>query len=325
MKNIILTFDYELFLGLDSGTAIKSIIEPTNKVIDVLEKYKAKAIFFVDATYLMALQKYKSKDLELIANQLKKIVNIGSSVELHLHPQWLDAKPDKDRWVFDNFDRYRLHSLPKEEINQLFKNGINILENITNQKVSIFRAGGWSITPFEKLKEAFIKNNIKIDMSVCPGFYKDELPMHYYNFLNTPNKEYYKFSNDVCIETANGIFLEIPVTTYEMFGFDLVINNLIKRFKNDEIYGDGKGLASSNGSQNIIKRVFKQNLRKATIESQSEYFFKKSFKKLKNKNLLSYVMHPKTLSKTSFSNLKYLCQHNVTLNTKDLLERYFNA
>jgi len=319
----ILTFDYELFLGFDSGTANNSIIEPTNKIINILERYKAKAIFFVDATYLMTLQKYNSKDLDLISKQLQKIINIGSSIELHLHPQWLDAKPNKNRWVFDNFDRYRLHSLSKEEINQLFKDGIKVLENITNQKVSIFRAGGWSITPFEKLQDAFIQNDIKIDMSVCPGFYKDELPMHYYNFLTIPDKEYYRFNNDVCIENTNGIFLEIPVTTYKIFGFDLVINNLIKKFKNDKIFGNGKGLVSSNGSKNILKRVFEQNLRRATIEGQSEYLFKKSFQKIKNKHLLSYVMHPKTLNTQALKNFEFLCKNTISLNTKDIIKEYF--
>ena len=143
-QNTILTFDYELFLGKDSGTAMKSIIEPTDKIIKLLKQYDAKAIFFVDATYLMALKKYNHPDLLLINKQLQDIVSIGSSVELHLHPQWLDAKPVKDRWVFESFDRYRLHSLSEKEINQLFKDGIDILENITKQKVKAFRAGGWS-------------------------------------------------------------------------------------------------------------------------------------------------------------------------------------
>jgi hypothetical protein len=323
MQNSILTFDYELFLGEDSGTCQKSIIEPCNKIIEILKKYNSKAIFFVDATYLIALQKYKHPDLQSINNQLKEIISIGSSVELHLHPQWLDAKPKKNRWIFKNFNRYRLHSLCEEDINQLFKDGINILEDITKQKVLAFRAGGWSITPFETLKKSFQDNDIKIDMSVLPGFSKNELPMHYYNFLEAPDKEYYKFEDDVCREDKNGSFLEIPVTTYSMFGFYLVINNIIKILNKDKIFGDGRGLVSANIGENIFIRIFKKNLRKMSVESQSQYFFKKSFKRGGNNKILSYVMHPKTMSHSSFNNLKFICKNTRTLNSINILSEYY--
>ena len=323
MSRAILTFDYELFLGNDSGTALKSIIEPTNEVLKVLKENGAKAIFFVDATYLLALKKYNSKDLELISNQLREIIKLGSCVELHLHPQWLDAKPNGNRWTFESFEHYRLHSLSKEKIEQLFVDGVEILEEITEQKVKVFRAGGWSITPFDALEDAFLKSGIVIDMSVCPNFYKKELPMHYYDFRDVPNKEYYRFSNNVSKIDKNGKFLEIPVTTYSMFGIDLAINNILKKLKKDRIFGDGKGLASANVRGNILKRLFQKNLRNATIEGQSNYFFKKSLKKIKNKDLLSYVMHPKTLNKEALNNLEYLVNNYETLNTDDILKEYF--
>jgi len=323
MRRAILTFDYELFLGQDSGTAQKSIIEPTDKVIKLLKVNSAKAIFFVDATYLLALKKYASKDLEAISRQLKEIVKIGSSVELHLHPQWLDAKPEGERWIFESFEHYRLHSLSKDKIEELFIDGVAILEEITGQKIRAFRAGGWSITPFELLKNAFKNSGLLLDMSVCPGFYKKELPMHYYDFRNAPNEEYYKFSSDVLKKDNRGEFLEIPVTTYSMYGIDLAINNILKKLKKDAIFGDGKGLASANVQGNVLKRVFKKNLRRATIEGQSSWFFKKSLKKLRDKKLLSFVMHPKTLNKEALNNLQYLVKNFETLNSAEIIKEYF--
>ncbi len=323
MKRAILTFDYELFLGFDSGTAQKSIIEPTDEIIKLLKESSAKAIFFVDATYLLTLKKYNSRDFEAIAKQLKELVKIGSSVELHLHPQWLDAKPNGARWIFESFEHYRLHSLSKEKIEQLFVDGVETLEEITEQKVKAFRAGGWSITPFEVLENAFEKSGVVVDMSVCPGFYKKELPMHYYDFRDVPNEEYYRFSNNVNKIDKSGEFLEIPVTTYRMFGIDLAINNILKKLKKDKIFGDGKGLASANVQGNVLKRLFQTNLRRATIEGQSKWFFKKSLRKIKDKELISFVMHPKTLSKVVLNNLEYLVKNYKTLNTEELLKEYF--
>ena len=37
-------------------------------------------------------------------------------------------------------------------------------------KVTTFRAGGYLIEPLNKIKDALLKNEIKIDSSVCPRF-----------------------------------------------------------------------------------------------------------------------------------------------------------
>jgi len=321
-KNTIITFDYELFLGEKSGTAQKSILEPTDKIITLLKQYKAKAIFFVDTTYLMTLKKYNHRDFFKISKQLQEIVKIGSSVELHLHPQWLDAKPNKNEWIFESFNRYRLHSLSQQEIIKLFEEGSCLLEDITNTKIQAFRAGGWSITPFEKLKEAFVKCGIKIDMSVLPNFYKNELPMHYYDFRNVSSKNIYKFEDDVSKENKDGTFLEIPVTTYYVNGIDLVINNLIKKIKYKPIYGDGKGLKTANENKNKFLRIFKKNIRNATFEGQSEWFFNKSLKLLEKLPIIHFVSHPKTFNQTALNNMEKILKKYNTLNTNDILKEF---
>ena len=50
-KTIILSYDYELFFGDRSGTVLKSIVEPTNKLMDVMGQNGFRGNFFVD--YLM--------------------------------------------------------------------------------------------------------------------------------------------------------------------------------------------------------------------------------------------------------------------------------
>ena len=69
-KKIILSFDYELFFGYKSGTVRKSLIEPTNKMLDAMDQVGAKATYFVDYLMLKYLEKENDKrcnsDLELI-------------------------------------------------------------------------------------------------------------------------------------------------------------------------------------------------------------------------------------------------------------------
>ena len=51
-KNAILTFDYEVFLGQQTGTIEKSVIKRHKNSRSFATK-DAKTIFFVDATWLL--------------------------------------------------------------------------------------------------------------------------------------------------------------------------------------------------------------------------------------------------------------------------------
>ena len=44
-KQVLFTFDYELFLGHRSGSVENCMILPTKKLLEVLKKYRAKVLF----------------------------------------------------------------------------------------------------------------------------------------------------------------------------------------------------------------------------------------------------------------------------------------
>jgi hypothetical protein len=143
-KNVIITFDYEVFLGQETGTIESCVIRPTEFILDILKINNAKSIFFVDATWLLFLKENFPADLQLVSEQIKDIVKAGSSVELHLHPQWLQAYQKDGKIEFSSIENYRLHKLKEDCILELFKKSIELLESITLQKVRCFRAGGFS-------------------------------------------------------------------------------------------------------------------------------------------------------------------------------------
>ena len=60
MANIFVTFDYELFFGVQTGTAENCLLDPTNRLIQMAEKYQARFTFFVDVLYLMKLKEYST-------------------------------------------------------------------------------------------------------------------------------------------------------------------------------------------------------------------------------------------------------------------------
>jgi hypothetical protein len=134
-RNAIITFDYEVFLGRQTGTIENCVIKPTKLILDILVANKAKAIFFVDATWLLFLKDNLYSGFQLVTSQLQEIISSGSSVELHLHPQWLQAYTTGGEIIFKTFENYKLHSLSREKIIDLFQKSIDLLESITSKEI----------------------------------------------------------------------------------------------------------------------------------------------------------------------------------------------
>ena len=222
-KKVILSYDYELFFGERSGTVLRSLIEPTNAILDAMEDVGFRGNFFIDVLmikYLRLNSDERSKnDLDLIERQLRDIVRRGHRIELHLHPHWADAKYNGDgTWDFRDFNHYSLSSFCEQDIISMFQDGVSYLnkigsEIVPNYRVCAFRAGGWAIQPFKKLKKAFTLAGIRIDSSSARGIYVQN-DNSYYDFRKLPNKDVFKFEDDVCVEAPTGLFTEVPISTY---------------------------------------------------------------------------------------------------------------
>lgn len=223
-KKVILSFDYELFFGDRSGTVQKTLIEPTNKLLDAMDSVGFKGNFFVDWQMIKYIEQEKDKrcqnDYLLIVEQLKDIVRRGHRIELHIHPHWVDAKYNGDgTWDFSDFSHYSLNSFSEDEIVSMFKEGVDLLTEIARQVDPsytnvAFRAGGWAVQPFDMIKTAMNSVGIRIDSSVMP---RRAIKCDYSScdFLKAPDPEcgYYRFNNDVCAEDKNGFFIEVPITS----------------------------------------------------------------------------------------------------------------
>lgn len=323
-KCAILTFDYEVFLGINTGSLENSVIEPTKRILEVLKNNKAKAIFFVDATWLLFLNDKMPADFGIVAKQLKSICEAGSSIELHLHPQWIQAYLDGQRIRFRSFEYYRLQSLSQDFIIDLFERSIVLLESIADIRIKCFRAGGFCIEPFDKIKPAFEKFKIKYDFSVAPGMHLINGKEYDFNFKSISNITYYRFSQDLKKPEHNGLFIEVPISTYLNNPFYRLANTLLLEFKKDIIYGDGKGIQEkSNFFIASLSRRLSISKALLTLDKTSYEFFRflvtHHFKK---SQLLVIISHPKTFSNQALLNLNYIVRQYKTLNSSDL-DNYF--
>ncbi|HEY3249790.1 MAG TPA: hypothetical protein VGK25_01600, partial [Ignavibacteria bacterium] len=210
MKKIILTIDYELFLGKQTGTVEKCMIEPTYKLAEILDINNSKMTVFWDILHYYRLTELENdypeikNDRKLIDEQIWFLLSKGHDVQLHLHPHWLDAQYKDGEWKF-KYHRFNLHALSEEDNPEkidTITGCITISKQLMEKEirkyspgynVSSYRAGGYLIEPFEKLKKAFEHNNIYVDSSVLPGMFNDNL-INKYDFRNYPDNNYYRFN-----------------------------------------------------------------------------------------------------------------------------------
>lgn len=325
-KNVILTFDYEVFLGKQTGNLVKSVIRPTEKVLEILKQNNARAIFFVDTTWLLFLKVNFSDDFNLVSEQLKEIVEAGSSVELHLHPQWLQAYREGDSIVFGSSKNYRLHSLTQECIIDVFEKSIELLESITSQKVQCFRAGGFCIEPFEEIKRAFETFNILYDFSVAPGMFLRGGNEYDFDFSDVPDIPFYHFQTNIKKPDTEGNFVEIPLSMYQNNPLYRLINKLLLKLNQDRIFGEGKGIQEkSNYFLRSLSRRLTISKSFLTIDNTNNKFFKFLLKyHFAVHSVLVIISHPKTLSRQALINLTHVTKYYITINSENLSDILIN-
>jgi hypothetical protein len=209
---IAITWDYELFFGEQSGSAQKCMLEPCAYLLEIAKKNNAKFTFFVDAGMLVWGEREPSFKQELteIQNQISKWGQQGHETGLHIHPHWEDAIWENG-WRFD-LKRYKLADFKDVEVEQIFDKYLFSLQKWSKEKIVSYRAGGWCIQPFSKLKSSFLKHQFMIESSIFKEGKNTTSPYNY-DFSNAPQMEKWRFENHECEEDVNGTFLEIPIAS----------------------------------------------------------------------------------------------------------------
>ncbi|HIE73616.1 MAG TPA: hypothetical protein EYQ06_05000 [Flavobacteriales bacterium] len=312
---LILTADYEVF-GNGSGCVKKCMVEPTIRMLDICDKYGAKLTLFIDVCEYWAFKKIAESGLlskadlphVMIENQLKDVIKRGHDVQLHFHPQWLDAKYEGGEWILDN-NYWRLplvESHPDWDLIKLFKEGKDTLESIIkpikpDYSCNIFRAGAWCIQDEEKVLNAMRENNFIIDSTVAPNMCFDD-GLTFYDFNNTPDKPSWIIQKKVIEEREGGSITEIFIYIVLVPWYCILYFKILKVLKNIPFKPYKCMNNSGSNSRKIsFKGLFKSQYRMfnfcdATTFQELKYFTKQAEKKYPNYNNVPIVMigHPKT-------------------------------
>lgn len=314
---ILLTLDYELFLGERSGTVEKCLVQPMRQMLQQVDELGVKFTLFADAAYLYKLHELSgqysalARDFQTMKAELQTLVKEGHDVQLHIHPQWYYSTFNDNQWKLDQ-RHYKLTDMPKDEIETLFKESKTLLDDIVSYKTHAFRAGGFSAQPFGTLKHLFEKNGLTVDSSACPGTRYDSAQQQY-DYTDCPNLSKYSFEDDISVVSENGRFTEVPITMYPVsptFYWHLALTRLMKNKKHMK-FGDGDSVKTSAGS--IKERLTKRALSLSTIDGLKISYLYDSLKYAAScgNELFCVIGHPKLATKYSIEALGVFCRRII--------------
>jgi hypothetical protein len=315
--NVLLSYDYELPLGGITGSFDECLFAPTNELLNLAAKINVPLNFFADVLSYDRFKHYDRKDyVESFEEQMNRAYKKGHDVQLHLHPHWKETEIKGD--LFIPSDKYGLDSFVDAEfpnsIDGIIQNGISLLNDIIqdeNYACIAYRAGGYVLAPkSNEILTALRKNGIKIDSSVCRGyFFKSDLST--VDYSNVPNKAnwYLDLNGDFTKEgnQNNGIF-EIPIASKSKSIFEVPTALKMKKHAHRMPANRGRMIHNKPLRLNFADKVKK--IKSSRMLTFDNYTYSPDFNmnvltnyvdKFKDEKeiFLSAIGHPKSMGKYS--------------------------
>ncbi|RQO62341.1 hypothetical protein DBR47_03590 [Paucibacter sp. KBW04] len=307
----LLTLDYELFFGRNTGSVEACIIKPTNELLDIVRPLRAPLVFFVDVAYIAALRREMHKhaqlrkDHDLICRHVEMLANEGHEIQLHIHSHWEDCRWTGDGWDM-NTQRYRLHDFSLNDISSLVQGYVRLLKELAGPDHGYaYRAGGWVIQPFEKIRQALLDAGVYIDSTVFAGG-KAEGAEHLFDFTQAPRLGHWQFDTDPCVPCAKGPFLEVPIASIDVppsFYWRFAAHKKLGD-ASSQPFGDGKAIGP--GKADLLKKMLTRTSSVVSMDGYKSTLLEKAYEQYKQQNQTSFVVigHPKSLSPFSLGNLE---------------------
>src|SRR5207237_7088245 len=193
---------------------------PLRDLLQIYARTAARTTFLPDVMQQLAFRKHESGHCELKTladswdENVREAFRQGHDVQLHLHPQWLNARYENGHWLLDgdwsilNYDRaaaYAMLAGAKEYLETL-------LRPIDSQyRCVAFRAGALAAAPSDHLFESLVSLGIQLDISIAGGLFVNNRKLHldyrnceesflpFYPSMTHARKVSDKQENNVCV------------------------------------------------------------------------------------------------------------------------------
>lgn len=315
MKKILLTLDYELY-GDGSGNIYKHIIEPTNRLLSIAKEYNAKFTFFVEIVEFWRIEEewnkgnkmgYEHNPVDDVRKQLCKAYLDGHDVQLHLHPQWVDARYENGIWNV-NLNEWRLGEYNKNgdfSLENLMRKGKQTLEDwlrfvAPEYECIALRAGGYNIQPSQNIVKSMQIVGLKIDSSIYPGG-KEIGTLSNYDYSSIKESAGFWYVGDELECEGDSDIIELPIVAFPIIRIKKFmsverIKSLMQNRKSAKDSFEAK--TSSNGKSSKLDKIkyfFQiewQTWDFCLFSSLLHNTFLKQIEK-QNRNVFVLVGHPK--------------------------------
>ena len=220
--NLYFTLDYEIH-GNGDGNPIDLMVEPTYRLMDMLEQYNQRLTIMADVAEILCFKRYweqTGKDdfhVQEVEQQLCDAIRRGHDVQLHVHSSYFKAE-----WNGDHFDQcieeYNMAALSYERITEMVSQSVKYLENLlqpiqSDYKVWLFRAANWSMMPTPTLYQVLVEHGITHDTSVYKGGCQGGNVCYDYRHAYDNLLTYRASSKDINLQDPAGDLWEMPIYT----------------------------------------------------------------------------------------------------------------
>ncbi len=231
---LVLTNDWELF-GDGSGDYFEIQHNPTLELLELLKEEGVKITLMAEVHQQLKHIQFSVQypELNRIVDSWEKAIlrtiELGNDVQMHIHPQWLDAKFNNSKWILD-MNKSPISSLSEKEFRELISNAKSYLVNLIKAKKSdyqclAFRAGNYLIQPSEKAVKILLEAGFKVDTSVTKELYSKgnyDYRNAYSNFI-----PWYANPDDInLVSQHKNTLIEFPIYSIKNFGSPILRKKL---------------------------------------------------------------------------------------------------
>jgi hypothetical protein len=178
---LALVDDWEL-RGNGSGDMAKIQFEPIRKLVSIYNKYGIRGTFNAEVMQQLSCRRLQPKhqELKMLADTWDHILlethSQGHDIQLHIHPQWLDAEYTDGKWLLKANWSILKHN--PDEVYKMLLAGKEYLEKLlqpadSNYRCVSFRSGAWCIAPSPFIMQLLVKIGIVFDISIVAGIRYD--------------------------------------------------------------------------------------------------------------------------------------------------------
>ncbi|WP_157271635.1 hypothetical protein [Azohydromonas aeria] len=222
MLHVIFSVDYEIH-GNGDGDPKALMVEPTARMLRLLEEYGAKLTIMADVAEILRFKEYAERTgrddygYQAIVEQLLQAIASGHDVQLHIHSSYFNAVHQQDCWAQD-WSEYDFAMLPYERMDWMVKTCKEYLESLLkpvkqDYACMAFRAANWSVSPSTNVVRALLNNRIEIDTSVWKFGRRNGAVKFDYSSAPSALLPWRASEADICVPDRNGRLWEIPIYT----------------------------------------------------------------------------------------------------------------